>query len=392
MFNQAFGGQASWLVPGALILLAGGLIVTWRRSRTDRTRAALVLWGGWLLVTGIAISLGKGIIHEYYTVALVPAIGALVGIGGAVMWRRRDTWFARATLAVAVLATTVWAFTLLGRTPDWAPALRPMILVLGLAVSGALLVPTRGSRRARRARRRARRGPRRADGVRGVDGPERAHRRVAHGRTGERRARLRARRGGHPAAVRRVRAASHRARPAAPCTGLRAPGIRRPERGRHHRWCRRVPGRRTRRAPGRHGSRRHRRSRRRGGLGGLLGGTTVSTQLTHLLEQGSDGYRWTAAAVGANNAASYQLASGRAIMAIGGFNGSDPAPTLAQFQSYVRHHRIHYFLGGVGAVDGLGGPGGSSGTSSAISTWVSSHFTATTVGGVTVYDLSSPTT
>ena len=130
-----------------------------------------------------------------------------------------------------------------------------------------------------------------------------------------------------------------------------------------------------------------------GGLGGLLGGTTVSTQLTNLLERGSDGYRWTAAAVGANNAASYQLASGRAIMAIGGFNGSDPAPTLAQFQSYVRNHRIHYFLGGgSGGGGGFGGPGASSGTSSAISTWVSSHFTATTVGGATVYDLSSPTT
>jgi hypothetical protein len=53
----------------------------------------------------------------------------------------------------------------------------------------------------------------------------------------------------------------------------------------------------------------------------------------------------------------------------------------------VRNHRVHYFLGG-----GIGGPGGSSGTSSAISAWVASHFSATTVGGVTVYDLSSPTT
>ena len=80
-------------------------------------------------------------------------------------------------------------------------------------------------------------------------------------------------------------------------------------------------------------------------------------------------------------------------MAIGGFNGSDPAPTLAQFQAYVRHHRIHYFLGGGGGGGGgFGGPGGSSGTSSAISTWVASHFASKTVGGVTVYDLSSPTT
>ena len=77
LFNAVFGGQASWLIPAALILLVGGLVFTCARPRTDRTRAALILWGGWLLVTGMAISLGKGIIHEYYTVALVPAIGAL---------------------------------------------------------------------------------------------------------------------------------------------------------------------------------------------------------------------------------------------------------------------------------------------------------------------------
>ena len=115
----------------------------------------------------------------------------------------------------------------------------------------------------------------------------------------------------------------------------------------------------------------------------------MSAPLTKLLERGSDGYRWTAAAIGANNAASYQLASGEAIMAIGGFNGSDPAPTLAQFQAYVRQHAVHYFIGGGGAG---GGPGGSSGTSSAISTWVAANYTAKTVGGVTIYDLSSSTT
>src|SRR3954451_10866454 len=143
LFNQSFGGQASWLIPGALILLVGGLVLTARRGRTDRSRAALILWGGWLLVTGIAISLGKGIIHEYYTVPLAPAIGALVGIGGAVLWRNRAHWFARGTLAVAMLATTLWANTLLARTPDWAPMLRPVVLGVGIVVSIALLFPLR---------------------------------------------------------------------------------------------------------------------------------------------------------------------------------------------------------------------------------------------------------
>ena len=109
-----------------------------------------------------------------------------------------------------------------------------------------------------------------------------------------------------------------------------------------------------------------------------------SAEITTLFEQ-STGYRWTAAAIGANNAAGYQLASGRAIMAIGGFNGTDPTPTLDQFRQYVSEGKIHYFIGGGG-----GGPGGGGGasTSSAITQWVEDNFTAQTVGGVTLYDLS----
>ena len=52
------------------------------RGAPPPLRAAFVLWGGWLLVTGRAFSLCKGIIHEYYSVALAPSIGALVGMGG----------------------------------------------------------------------------------------------------------------------------------------------------------------------------------------------------------------------------------------------------------------------------------------------------------------------
>jgi hypothetical protein len=121
-----------------------------------------------------------------------------------------------------------------------------------------------------------------------------------------------------------------------------------------------------------------------GGLGGLLAGSDPGAAVTALLKE-SDGYRWTAAAVGANTAAGYQLASGRAVMAIGGFNGTDPTPTLAQFQADVRSHAVHYFIAG----GGFGGGRAGSSTSSAIAQWVESNFTAQTVDGVTIYDLSS---
>jgi hypothetical protein len=78
-------------------------------------------------------------------------------------------------------------------------------------------------------------------------------------------------------------------------------------------------------------------------------------------------------------------------MPIGGFNGSDPSPTLAEFQQLVAEGRIHYFIaGGFGGPGGGGGPGGDGGTATEISSWVSSSFTSTTVGGVTLYDLTAP--
>jgi 4-amino-4-deoxy-L-arabinose transferase-like glycosyltransferase len=97
-----------------------------------------------------------------------------------------------------------------------------------------------------------------------------------------------------------------------------------------------------------------------------------------------------AAATGSNAASGYQLATGDPVMAIGGFNGTDPAPTLAQFETDVREGKIHYYIGGG---RGIGGGGfGASGTShsSEIAAWAEAHFTAETVGGVTVYDLTAP--
>src|SRR6185437_16006251 len=91
MFSTEVGGQIAWLIPAALVLLAAGLWATRRAPRTDRLRASYLLWGGWLLVTGLTFSFMAGIFHPYYTVALAPAIGALVGIGGVHLFRLRHT-------------------------------------------------------------------------------------------------------------------------------------------------------------------------------------------------------------------------------------------------------------------------------------------------------------
>jgi len=128
---------------------------------------------------------------------------------------------------------------------------------------------------------------------------------------------------------------------------------------------------------------------RGGGGAGLLGGDVdVASALVTALRSNASDYTWAAATVGSQNAATYQLASGQAVMPLGGFNGSDPSPTLAEFEQYVSEGRIHYFIGG----GGTGRSNGGSSASSAIATWVESHFESTTIGGVTVYDLSSGST
>ena len=378
------------MLPAALLLLVGGLAFTATRARTDRSRAALGLWGGWLVVTGLAFSLGQGIIHEYYSVALAPAIGAIVGIGATMFWARRDNPFVRVLLGLAIAVTAVWGYVLLDRTPAWFPLLRSAVLIAGLGL--ALVVAI-----APRIRGRLGLALAMAAGTVGLAAPASyTLSTVAHPHTGSIPTagpasaaggpgglRGRGGPGGFTAGGRLGGAGTFPSPPTGagngafpgPPTGGNAPGGFPtgafptggfPTGGAN--------------APGGTGG---------GGIGGLLNGSRPSAAITALFEK-STGFRWTAAAIGANNAAGYQLASGHAVMAIGGFNGTDPSPTLAQFEQYVRAGDVHYFIAGAGAGAGGGvGGGAGSSSSSAITQWVESNFTARTVGGTTIYDLSS---
>jgi len=123
-------------------------------------------------------------------------------------------------------------------------------------------------------------------------------------------------------------------------------------------------------------------------FGNFLDSPDPSPALVAALRADADRYTWTAAATGSSNAAGYQLASRTPVMAVGGFNGTDPAPTLDQFQQLVSNDRIHYFIGGT-----MRGPmhAAASGSrqSSDIAAWVAAHFPARTIDGVTVYDLTA---
>jgi 4-amino-4-deoxy-L-arabinose transferase-like glycosyltransferase len=375
MFNADNGGQVAWLLPAALALLVALLALTWRATRTDRIRAAAVLWGGWLLGTGLTFSLMAGIFHAYYDVALSPAIGALVGIGGVVAWRRKDL-LGSAILAVVVAGTAIWSSVLLARSASFQPWLRPVIVVVGIAAAVALILIRLP--RLRLLPRVASLAALTAAVFAGLAGPAAyALDTVVTPHTGA-----------IPSAGPLVAGARGfgpgrfpGGLPGGPPPGGFAGGP--PPGG----FAGGPPpgGFAGGPPPGGFPPGMGPGGLRGGpGNGGLLNAGTPSDELVTALQANAGNYTWVAAAIGSNMAAGYQLAIGHAVMPVGGFNGSDPSPTLAQFQQYVREGRIHYFIGG----NGFRADGGSQ-AAQEISSWVTSNFTPTTVSGVTLYDLTT---
>ncbi|MFI1103373.1 ArnT family glycosyltransferase [Streptomyces melanogenes] len=384
MFGPEVGGQISWLLPAALLLLVAGLVVTWRGERTDTARAAFLAWGGALLMTAGIFSFMAGIFHQYYTVALAPYIAALVGMGATVLWEERTRLAAAVTLGASVALTAWWSYVLLGRTPGYLPWLRWAVLTAGLAAAAGLALAGRLDRRLAL-------GAAGAGLVVSLAGPfaytvstlQTGHTGsiVTAGPAG-------ASMGGGPGGG-RMRGGpggefafpgGRNGRPAQAGQGqlpqgggMVPPGGGAPRGGRNG-----LP------FPGGMGGERG----GPGGMGGLLNGAQVSAKAKSLLTTDADGFTWVAAAVGSQNAASYQLATEKPVMAIGGFNGSDPSPTLAQFKKYVAEGKIHYFIAGGGG--GGGGMRGGRGGGTSIATWVAATFTKVTVGSATFYDLTAP--
>jgi 4-amino-4-deoxy-L-arabinose transferase-like glycosyltransferase len=301
LLGDQMGSQIAWLLPAALVLLVAG----WWAAR-GASRVGLLLWGGWLLVTGLVFSYMNGIIHPYYMVALAPAIGAVVGIGAVALWQRQQDPMALAGLSGAVALAGVQAYLLL---TSWSSTLAIGVLVLGFAAAAGfffspkVFVPIAL--------------------VAALAGP--AAYSVATAATP------------HSGAI----------PSAGPATASRGGG------------------------GGMQG----------GAFGGLLSAPTPGPALVALLQNSST--KWAAAVVLSNNAAGYQLASGKPVMAVGGFNGTDPAPTLAQFQQLVADKQIHYFIGAPAMAGATG-----SDASQQIAAWVAQTFAATTVDGVAVYDLT----
>lgn len=283
--------------------------------------------------------------HPYYTVALAPGIAALVAIGAVALWRSRSRPAARVGLALMLVSTAAWSAVLLlgsGTSYAWLGW-----VVAGLAVPGlvAVLVPG-GSRRLV------------ATGVLAA---------VLAASVGTASYAFATAATAHSGSIPSVGSSSSMSFGGSGGGGFGGGGT--PPTA--------AAGDAAQSGPGGTGG--------GGAMGaGGMGGGATSEELVALLSATDS--TWSAAVSTSQSAASLELATGTAVMSTGGWSGSDSAITLAEFQAEVAAGNIHYWIG-----DGQGGGpgGGSDSTSSQIAAWVEATFTATTVGGQTVYDLTA---
>ena len=356
LFSSEMGNEISWLLPVALFALAfaiyalirsfPGFRFTGRVSRVES--GAVVAWGGWLLVTGLIFSFMSGTIHPYYTVALAPAIGALVGIGAVLAWRRRDHWDGRIAMSSMIGLAAWWSIVLLNRNdlgPTWCRWLIGVAAVL--AVLGVLAGSTLKMRKLL------------------------ATSLIVGSLAGA---------GGSVGFAIATAATPHSGSiPNAVNTSIEGGAMGGFGGGRGGPGGT-PPGQagqqgQTSQGQAHQGQSDDRRGTRGGGMG-MGGDIAANTELVSLLK--ATDTTWAAATNGSQSASGIEIATGTSVMAIGGWSG-DPAPTLQQFITYVQAGKIGYYIGG-----GQGGPGGNS----EITTWVAQNYTATTVGGTTVYKLT----
>ncbi|MER7274289.1 glycosyltransferase family 39 protein [Dactylosporangium sp. NPDC000244] len=326
LFGDSMGTEISWLLPAALIALVAGLWFTRRAPRTDATRAAFIVWGGWLLVSGLVFSYMSGTIHPYYTVALAPSIAALVAIAGRELWRARAALPTRLVLAAMVFVTAAWDFVLLSRDASWNPWLRWSLLLLGGAAAVAI---------------------------------------AAFGGLAP------AVRPGRPGLGRRLAVVLTLAAVLTGFGGTSAWALA--TANQPHAGSIPTSGPASAGMGGGFGG-------GGGRMGGFGGEGQSDSELTTLLR--STTTTWAAATTGDQTAAELELATGKSVIAIGGWDGSDPAPTLAEFQAMVAKGQVAYYVSG-------GRGGGMGGGNSEIATWVAANYTAQTVGSTTVYKLVS---
>ncbi|MGH3547664.1 MAG: ArnT family glycosyltransferase, partial [Pseudonocardiaceae bacterium] len=332
LFGEQVGGQISWLLPLCLLVLVAVAVAGIRQRRSGRTseptadparRAGWVLWGGWLLLVGLVLSVAQGGFHSYYTTEMAPAVAAVTAAGVAAMWRqyRRPGGYSWLLLPAAVTLTAGWAWVRVSRGLSWNGWLRYVVVGAGV-VAVMLLMAGRLSSRGS------------SSGV----------------------SRL--------AAVLSVVALLLAPGVWSTATAFAASGGAMAQAGPSGSGFGRIRSNAARAVrPGDQGL----AARFQGAMRGDL--TTEQSKILAYAQANSGGHRITLAVEGGAMAAeAYLIHSDAVIVGMGGFSGQDPAPTVATLAQWVQQGQLRFVLAG-----GHGAAGGGGGVSALRTQWVRQH-------------------
>ncbi|MFI6097025.1 ArnT family glycosyltransferase [Lentzea sp. NPDC051213] len=322
MFDASVGGQISWLLPLCLLVLVAVSVagmLRWRAKLPGNPaeRAGWFMWGGWLLVTAVVFSFAQGIFHPYYTTMLAPAVAAISAAGLMMFWRAKS--FVRFLLPLAIAITAAWAYVLISRDTSWHGWTRWAVVGVAAAAIIALLV-----------------GLRRAGLVAAV---------VAMLLT--------------PAVWSTATAATASTNGVMPAAGpaMRDGGMGFYRAGQPPGGNGQMPQGQL--PPGPNGTQPTRPQI--GMMGGPGGGnrdvlTDEQRRILDYAKANSGGAEITLAVAGsAQGAAPYIMRSDEVVIGMGGFSGSDNAPSVDQLQAWVTEGKLKFVLSGG---ERGGGPGG----------------------------------
>ena len=139
LLHGPFGHDGAWLLLPALVSAIAVFVVRRREPRTDSPRAAVVLWGTWLVLSFAFFSAGR-LVNSYYLAALVPAVAALCAFGARLAWQRRRSRVLRAGLAVTMVATIVAVIALVPGYVGVRVWIIASLVVVGGLATGILFV------------------------------------------------------------------------------------------------------------------------------------------------------------------------------------------------------------------------------------------------------------
>lgn len=132
MFNTTLGGQDSWLLPFSFFSVFA-MLLSMRKADAERRRkllSAILLWGG-SVVTMVGYFSVSRFFHPYYISVMAPFLAALAGIGAVELWKlyRSEGGLSGYLLPTSIVVTATVQSAMLCSYMSYSKILIPLICV-----------------------------------------------------------------------------------------------------------------------------------------------------------------------------------------------------------------------------------------------------------------------